>query len=311
MVARRHRERSEDLRPARARRRRFSLRREVELHQAGRAKAGLPHLQRGRIRARHVQGSLHHSPGSAPADRGDVDLLLRAQRAAPPTSTSAANSPKARRSSSARSKKRGRKNFLGKNILGTGFDVRDLRPSRRRRLHLRRGNRPDRIARRQARLSAHQAALFPRRPRPLHVPDDREQRRDALPREAHHRDGRRGIRQARHAEQHRHAHRLRQRRCAEARLLRNRSRHGHDGPGDQRNGGGPKPGRKFKAVIPGGSSAKVLRADETFQAQGRRDETRRSMDIPMDFDSLAAGRLDGRLRRRHRAWTTRATWSGR
>ena len=89
--------------------------------------------------------------------------------------------------------------------------LRDLRPSRRRRLHLRRGDRPDRIARRQARLSAHQAAVFPGRARPLHVPDDREQRRDALPREAHRRDGRRGVREDRHAEQHRHAHRLRER----------------------------------------------------------------------------------------------------
>ncbi len=76
----RDRERGQDLRPARPRRRRFPLRREVELHQAGRAKAGLPHLQRRRIRARHVQGSLHHSSGSASADRGHVDQLFRAQR---------------------------------------------------------------------------------------------------------------------------------------------------------------------------------------------------------------------------------------
>ncbi len=35
--------------------------------------------------------------------------------------------------------------------------------------------------------------------------------------------------------------------------------------------GGLKPGRKLKAVIPGGSSAKVLKAGETLQAQGSRD----------------------------------------
>jgi NADH-quinone oxidoreductase subunit F len=49
--------------------------------------------------------------------------------------------------------------------------------------------------------------------------------------------------------------------------------------------GGLKPGRKLKAVIPGGSSAKVLRADEKFKLKDREitiDE------IPMDFDSLAA-----------------------
>jgi NADH-quinone oxidoreductase subunit F len=49
--------------------------------------------------------------------------------------------------------------------------------------------------------------------------------------------------------------------------------------------GGPKPGRKLKAVIPGGSSAKVLRADERFKLKDREV----SLDeIPMDFDSLAA-----------------------
>ncbi|MEO6871588.1 MAG: NADH-quinone oxidoreductase subunit NuoF [Chthoniobacterales bacterium] len=49
--------------------------------------------------------------------------------------------------------------------------------------------------------------------------------------------------------------------------------------------GGPKGGRRIKAVIPGGSSAKVLRADERFKLKDREV----SLDeIPMDFDSLAA-----------------------
>jgi NADH-quinone oxidoreductase subunit F len=58
--------------------------------------------------------------------------------------------------------------------------------------------------------------------------------------------------------------------------------------------GGLRPGRKLKAVIPGGSSAKVLRADERFklkerQADGSTIEREMSIDdIPMDFDSLAA-----------------------
>ena len=71
-------------------------------------------------------------------------------------------------------------NFLGKNILGTGFDVE---------IYVHRGagayicgeeTGPDRIARRQARLSAHQAAVFSGGARSLHVPDHRQQRRDAL-----------------------------------------------------------------------------------------------------------------------------------
>jgi NADH-quinone oxidoreductase subunit F len=58
--------------------------------------------------------------------------------------------------------------------------------------------------------------------------------------------------------------------------------------------GGLRPGRKLKAVIPGGSSAKVLRADERFkikarQADGSTIEREMSIDdLPMDFDSLAA-----------------------
>ena len=49
--------------------------------------------------------------------------------------------------------------------------------------------------------------------------------------------------------------------------------------------GGPKEGRKIKAVIPGGSSAKVLRADEVFKIKDRELSLH---EIPMDFDSLAA-----------------------
>lgn len=53
--------------------------------------------------------------------------------------------------------------------------------------------------------------------------------------------------------------------------------------------GGLKEGRELKAVIPGGSSAKVLRADEVFTV-GRGDDTKELTiwDIPMDFDTLAA-----------------------
>src|SRR2546421_6446200 len=58
--------------------------------------------------------------------------------------------------------------------------------------------------------------------------------------------------------------------------------------------GGIRGGRQLKAVIPGGSSAKVLRADERFkikqkQADGSTIEQEMSIDeLPMDFDTLAA-----------------------
>ncbi len=54
--------------------------------------------------------------------------------------------------------------------------------------------------------------------------------------------------------------------------------------------GGPRPGRTFKAVIPGGSSAKVFRFGETFTLKNKDGSTRTLTveDIPMDFDTLAA-----------------------
>ncbi|MHA3771154.1 NADH-quinone oxidoreductase subunit NuoF [Verrucomicrobiota bacterium sgz303538] len=49
--------------------------------------------------------------------------------------------------------------------------------------------------------------------------------------------------------------------------------------------GGVKPGRKLKAVIPGGSSAKVLKAGETYKIK---DQQVALDDLVMDFDTLAA-----------------------
>ena len=50
--------------------------------------------------------------------------------------------------------------------------------------------------------------------------------------------------------------------------------------------GGVKPGRKLKAVIPGGCSAKgAASAGETVQVKDREISLE---EIPMDFDTLAA-----------------------
>lgn len=60
--------------------------------------------------------------------------------------------------------------------------------------------------------------------------------------------------------------------------------------------GGLRPGRTLKAVIPGGSSAKVLRADERYKGK-LKDGTEFDWsinDIPLDFDSVAAcGSMSG------------------
>lgn len=54
--------------------------------------------------------------------------------------------------------------------------------------------------------------------------------------------------------------------------------------------GGPLEGRTFKAVIPGGSSAKILRFGEKFTIKNKDGTTKEWAveDIPLDFDSLAA-----------------------
>src|SRR5437868_3287821 len=65
-------------------------------------------------------------------------------------------------------------------------------------------------------------------------------------------------------------------------------------------GGGLRDGRKLKAVIPGGSSAKVFKAGEKFKLKRRGPEGKETeqeldmLDLPYDFDSLvAAGSMSG------------------
>ena len=56
-------------------------------------------------------------------------------------------------------------------------------------------------------------------------------------------------------------------------------------------GGGLRPGRSLKAVIPGGSSAKVFKAGEKFKIKGKEVDM---LDLPYDFASLiAAGSMSG------------------
>jgi NADH-quinone oxidoreductase subunit F len=65
-------------------------------------------------------------------------------------------------------------------------------------------------------------------------------------------------------------------------------------------GGGLRDGRQLKAVIPGGSSAKVFKAGEKFKLKRRGPDGKESevetdmLDLPYDFDSLiAAGSMSG------------------
>lgn len=64
--------------------------------------------------------------------------------------------------------------------------------------------------------------------------------------------------------------------------------------------GGVRNGRTLKAVIPGGSSSKILRADEKFRVKGKTadgsptEKEIGTLDIPYDFDTLmACGTMSG------------------
>jgi NADH-quinone oxidoreductase subunit F len=60
---------------------------------------------------------------------------------------------------------------------------------------------------------------------------------------------------------------------------------------DENFGGGLRDGRKLKAVIPGGSSAKVFKAGEKFKIKDREVDL---LDLPYDFDTLIqAGSMSG------------------
>ena len=259
-------QRGQDVRSARTRRRGFSLRSEVELHQTRREKADLPHLQRGRIRTGNVQGSLHHSPGSASADRGHDHLAVSRSTCTPPTSTSEANFPKARRFSSRRSRKRARRISSGENMLGTGFDVE---------IYVHRGA--------GAYICGEETGLieslegkraYPRIKPPyfpavlgLYMCPTIVNNVETLC-HVKHIIAMGGAEYAKlgTAEQYRHAHRVRERRCVRPGLFRNRSRRGHDGRSDQRDGGRAE----TRSQNEGGDSGRQL--GESF-ARGRDDSS--------------------------------------
>lgn len=69
---------------------------------------------------------------------------------------------------------------------------------------------------------------------------------------------------------------------------------------DKEFGGGLRDGRKLKAIIPGGSSSKILKAGETFKLKKRAADGQMTavetdiLDVPYDFDTLQqAGSMSG------------------
>ena len=83
----------------------------------------VPRGERRRGRAVHVQGPHAHRARPAPDRRGRRHLRVRDRGATTRSSTCAASSRSASSASSRRSPTRTRKGFIGKNILGSGFDL--------------------------------------------------------------------------------------------------------------------------------------------------------------------------------------------
>ena len=163
--------------------------------------------------------------------------------------------------------------------------LRCRRPPRRGRLHLRRGDRAARLARGQARQPAPEAAVS-RQPGPLPGADGHQQRRDADERAAHHRDGRRGVREDRHRELDRHEARQRVGQRPPARQLRGRARDAvaRDHLRPRRR---PAGGSRGQVLVP----RRLVRAGP---------DGRRRPRPPVRLRHAGEGRLDARLGRDHR-----------
>ena len=177
--------------------------------------------------------------------------------------------------------------------LRLGLGVRPLRPSRRRRLYLRRGDRAARKPRGQEGHAAAEAAV-PGRLRPLWLPDDGEQRRIDRRRADHPAPRRRLVRRHRPAEQHRHQALL------------------HLGPREQalqrRRGDGHPAARADRA--PCRRRARRLGQSSGGDPGRRLGAAAAQVDLrhrPDGFRLAAATRSPASARRRSSSWTSRPT----
>ena len=194
------------------------------------------------------------------------------------------------RSSNTRSRKRARKSFLGKNILGTGFDVE---------IYVHRGAGAYICGEETGLIESLEGKRAYPRIKPPYFPavlglylcptivNNVETLCHVKHIIAH---GRRGIRQDRPAEQHRHAHPLRQRRRRQAGLFRNRSRRASPWAqliNEMAGGAEARPqnqGRHSRRQLGQG----LARRRDRYKISRRITAKMSLEDIPMDFDSLAA-----------------------
>ena len=169
--------RSEEIESARARRRGLPRRHEVELRPQGNGQAEI-----------HSGNADESEPGTCkdrPLMEMDPHQLIEGMVIAGPRRRLAAGLHLYSRRISLRARHHGRRHrrSLREGLSGQKYSRQRIRfrsghAHRRGRLRMRRRIGADGIARRQARLSAHQASL-PRRRRPVRLPDGHQQRRNA------------------------------------------------------------------------------------------------------------------------------------
>ncbi len=165
------------------------------------------------------------------------------------------------------------KGYLGTSILGSDFEFRRAYPLRRRRLYLRRGDRDARLARGQAGAAAIETAVSGRR-RALRQPDGDQQCRDARLRAAYRDAGARtGFGASARTRAPARSSTASAGRCANPASTSCRWAY-RCANWSRTTPAGRLPGRKIKAVIPGGVSAPVI--------------PEHGLEVGMDFDLLAA-----------------------
>ena len=296
LQAERHHRAGEGVGAARPRRRRVPDRAEVAVRPQGHAEAEVHRLQRRRERAGHVQGSRADGAQPAPAHRGVRDRLLRDRREGrlhlhPRRVLPRAGDARAR-------DRRGLQGRLSRQEHPRQrLRLRRLRASRRRRLRSRRGDRAHRIARRQARAAAHQAAVSRRSPASISArPRSTTSRRSATCRSIV-LNGAEWFAGARSREERRPEAVLHQRpREAAGRL---RSVDAHDAArADLRRA--VRAGHARRPHVQGDHPRRIVGADPARRAPRHAGQLR----------SHPEGRIAARLGRPHRAWTTRSAWCG-
>ena len=209
----------EGLRAPRTRRRGLPDRDEVVVRPAQRAEADLPALQRRRGGAGHVQGPRHHREGSAPPHRGDDHLRVRDRLESDGVHLHPRRVPLRRDGARESARGSAREGLPRQEHLRQRLRLRHHRPSRRGRVHLRRGDGAHRVGGRPSRPAARQAAV-PGGRRRVRRTDGRAERRDAGLRAADRQERRGLVQVVRHAEEHRPEALLRLRQGEEAGRVR-------------------------------------------------------------------------------------------